>query len=36
MEENKARLPALDGYEWAPAETSARNVVILKLNPNGG
>jgi 4-amino-4-deoxy-L-arabinose transferase-like glycosyltransferase len=36
MEENKARLPALDGYEWAPAETSARKVVILKLNPNAG
>jgi len=36
MEENKARVPPLDGYEWAPAETSASDVVILKLNPNNG
>jgi len=36
MKENNARLPAVDGYEWAPAETSGRKVVILKLNPNGG
>ena len=36
MEENKARLPPLDGYEWAPAETSTRDLVILKLNPNNG
>jgi len=34
MAENKARLPALDDYEWAPAETSARDVVILRLNAN--
>jgi hypothetical protein len=36
MEENKARLPALDGYEWVPVETSAGDVMILKLNPNNG
>ena len=34
MAENKARLPTLDDYEWAPAETSARDVVILRLNAN--
>ena len=34
MEENKVRLPVLDGYEWALADTSARDVVILKLHPN--
>jgi hypothetical protein len=31
--EKKARLPELDGHEWVPVETSARGVVILKLNP---
>ena len=36
VEKNKARLPALDGYEWAPVETSTRDVVILKLSPNNG
>ena len=36
MEKNKARLPALDGYEWAPVETSTRELMILKLNPNDG
>jgi len=36
MEENKVRLPVLDGYEWAPVDTSARDVVILKLRPNNG
>jgi hypothetical protein len=36
MEENKARLPTLDGYKWAPAETSTRDVVILKLEPKDG
>jgi hypothetical protein len=34
MEENKARLPALDGYEWTPAAASHSDVVILRLNPN--
>jgi hypothetical protein len=34
MAEKKARLPQLDGYEWVPAKTSARDVVILTLNPN--
>jgi len=32
MEEKKLRLPALDGYEWVPAETSTRDIVILKLS----
>jgi hypothetical protein len=36
MEKNKVRLPVLDGYEWALADTSDRDVVILKLHPNNG
>jgi hypothetical protein len=36
LEGNKARLPPLDGYQWAPAETSTGDLVILKLNPNSG
>jgi len=36
MEKNKARLPALDGYEWAPVETSTRDVVIVKLSTDNG
>jgi len=29
-------LPALDGYEWAPVETSTRDVVIVKLSTDNG
>jgi len=36
LEKNKTRLPVLDGYEWAPVETSTHDLMILKLNPNNG
>jgi hypothetical protein len=33
MAETKARLPQLDQYEWAVAETSRSDAVILELMP---
>jgi len=32
MDEKTAQLPVVEGYEWVTAETSAREILILKLN----